>query len=80
MKSTRGIMGSVVARKRGGKTYSYYVYYDKDGRRIEAYCGAEADPESKKKILQTEMVEMEMQIASLNERLAKLKAQIADAV
>ena len=72
-------MGSVVERKRRDKTYMYYVYYDGDGKRIESYCGAKEDPKSKKKILQTEMTETEMLIANLTERLAKLKAQIADA-
>lgn len=71
-------MGSVVARKRGGKTYAYYVYYDNSGRRIEEYCGAEADPESKRKLLRKEMDETEMQIAGLNTKLAKLKAQFGE--
>ena len=69
-------MGSVIARKRGDRTYAYYVYYDNDGRRIEEYCGAKTDPESKRKQLRIEMDETEMHIAGLNAKLAKLKAQI----
>lgn len=69
-------MGSVISRKRGDKTYAYYVYYDNDGRRIEEYCGAETDPESKRKLLQVEMDETETQIAGLNAKLADLKARL----
>lgn len=69
-------MGSVITRKRGARTYAYYVYYDNKGQRIEEYCGAEADPESKRKLLQLKMDETKMQIVSLNAKLADLKAQI----
>lgn len=69
-------MGSKISRKRGDKTYLYYVYYDNDGRRIEEYCGAEADPESKRKLLRIEIDETEMQIARLNTKLANLQARL----
>ena len=69
-------MGSVVTRKRGARTYAYYVYYDNNGQRIEEYCGAETDPESKRKLLQSEMDETKMQIASLNAKLADLQMRI----
>ncbi len=69
-------MGSVITRKRGARTYAYYVYYDNNGQRIEAYCGAKADPESKRKLLQSEMNETKMQIASLNTKLADLQMRI----
>ena len=69
-------MGSVVTRRRGDRTYVYYVYYDSDGRRTETYCGTETDPESKIRLLRTEMTEIEIQIAGLNAKLAKLKVQI----
>ena len=69
-------MGSVVTRKRGARTYAYYVYYDNNGQRIEEYCGAKADPESKRKLLQSEMDETKMRIAGLNAKLADLQTRI----
>ena len=48
-------MGSHVVRKNRNREYLYYVYYD-DRKRIEVYCGAVSDPESKTK---TRMVEIE---------------------
>lgn len=68
-------MGTRVLRRRGGREYVYYVYYD-DGQRVEAYCGPPADPETDRKVLRCEKEELTRQQRLIAQRLQAIRKQL----
>jgi len=68
-------MGTRVLRRRGGREYVYYVYYD-DGQRVEAYCGSPADPETARKVLRCEKEELTRQQRMIAQRLQEIRKQL----
>lgn len=68
-------MGTQVLRKLNGKEYLYYVYYD-NGKRKEVYCGLASKPESKQKIVKTQIIELTKQKKIITEKIIVLNNQI----
>jgi len=67
-------MGTRVLRRRGGREYVYYVYYD-GGQRVEAYCGPPADPGTDRKVLRCEKEELTRQQRLIAPRLRAIRKQ-----
>lgn len=69
-------MGSTVTRRRRGREYAYYVYYNDKKERIEVYCGAESNPATQNRLLEVEIEEIEIQMDALRRRLAECKSKL----
>ena len=73
-------MGAQIVRKRNGKKYLYYAYYN-GGIRKEMYCGLAGNPKSARKAYSYEIEELTKQKQDIVKKLAELtkKMQRVDA-
>ena len=61
-------LGTQIKRMRRNKEYLYYAYYD-NGKRVETYCGPASTPESHRKALECEAIELTKQQVVIVNRL-----------
>ncbi len=65
-------MGYRAERKRGNRTYLYYITYN-DGVRKEHCCGPVGDKETVKKADDIELGDLKFQRRAIDERMAEIR-------
>ena len=68
-------MGRHVVRVRGDLRYAYYLTM-KDGKQRETCCGREGRPETRQKMLSTEIRDLEDRSRALRDRIRNLRSEL----
>ena len=61
-------------KESGGSKYLYYIYYE-NGKKNDVYCGSESKTESRKKVLDLEIGDLENRKKDLANMIGDMKRE-----